>query len=295
MEIIVCAGQIIDPASREIDPLSGAADKNRQVYISCPQDLLAVEEALRLRQIWGGRVTVISLAPPRGEDMLRQMKAMGADEVLRIWGWDWPGEAEPALVSYALARLIRQRPYDLILCGDRGDRFHASQVPAHLAHALGLPLISGVCRLTMEMAGQGTATRILEKGRRQVLQWQGPAVLAVARSEGEPRDASLPARLEALTMAVPTVEYLFSTMIRQRQTIGPRREWKSQIEPLRPQGQVIFTPEAGLSGRERISQIVSGGFLLKHGQVVRGTPAEGAEALIRFLAEKTVIKKRDQD
>lgn len=65
-------------------------------------------------------MTVLAPGPPELENSLRECLALGADRVLRIWGSDWPREIPPSAAAFVLARVIRERNFDLVLCGENG-------------------------------------------------------------------------------------------------------------------------------------------------------------------------------
>ncbi len=289
MDIIVCLKQIIDPGSVEVHPLTGKVNEERLVKITNPSDLCALEEAVRIKEKCGGKVTVLSLGPADTDKGLKETLAMGADQVLRVWDYDWEHVDEPELVAYALAMVIKKQQADLVLCGDRGDSFHVSEVPARIGEYLGMPLITGIVELALnENRKTFRVKRKLEKGKRQVMEGDLPAVLALTEFINEPREYALPDLLRIYDQEIREVN-LSLGMIKKMMPQNISKEMYCQVQNLRPKPQLIFTPDSSLSGAERIEALVSGGISGKKAEFVQGTPFESARRIIDLLKEKEII------
>lgn len=286
MKVIVIVRRVPDPASLEVDQRTGLVDFQRLVYITGPPDLCAVEEGLRLREKAGGQVTVLAPGPPELENSLRECLALGADRVLRIWGSDWPREIPPSAAAFVLARVIRERNFDLVLCGENGGPFEADPLPAWLSQCLQVPLVTAVTDLKMADGGQGLLLqRKLEKGRRQVLECRTPALLTVDPSLNRLRESSLPSLLRALEAAVETVEIELGSIL----GLLPEEVFSGNaggLQPLNPAPLPIYTPDSSLPARARIEQMLSGGLVEKEGLLVEGPPGAVVEKIIGFLIKK---------
>ena len=77
MDIIACIKQVPDTTDVKIDPKTGTLIREGVPSIINPDDKHAIEEALRLREQYGGKVTVISMGPPQAIVALREAYAMG--------------------------------------------------------------------------------------------------------------------------------------------------------------------------------------------------------------------------
>ena len=64
MNIIVCIKQVPDTTDVKINPETNTLVREGIHNIINPFDLYAIEEALRLKEKFGGKVSVISLGPP---------------------------------------------------------------------------------------------------------------------------------------------------------------------------------------------------------------------------------------
>ena len=163
MKIIVCIKQVPDPTVVKFNIETGALDNVR--YILDPVDEVAVSEAIKIRERDGGKVTVISLGPPRVEEALRTCLKMGADEAIHLCDEAFDN-LDVYSTSIVLAKFISKRQYDLILCGresiDEGTGF----LGAGIAEWLNLPLVTAVTRLDIfadTKPSASTGNRISEK------------------------------------------------------------------------------------------------------------------------------------
>lgn len=301
MDIVVCVEQIVDTASIEVDDFTGHLDKSRAVYVTNPADLVAVEEALRIRDKMGGEVRALCVGPPRVEQSLRECLGMGVDRVLRIWGEDWTEEATPTSIAFALTNFIGENPYALVLCGDSGSYWQAGQVSAWIAEYLGLPQVTGVTNLWLADDGQGLIVkRKVEKGRRQVLECRLPVLLAVDILLNEPRDSSLPDLINSLETDVTAVDLSLDSLLRRSPTPDAMTGKRFQTHPLNPDPHLIFSPDSTLPVHERIAELIYGGLPNRRGIVIEGEPHELADRIIAFLEERSLLvslkpEKQDKD
>ncbi|MFQ5745109.1 MAG: FAD-binding protein, partial [Acidobacteriota bacterium] len=160
-------------------------------------DRKGLREALELKRRDPARITVTAyaLAGRPGLEVLRQALAMGADEARLLE----PAADEarqvlqdPASVAEVLSAALRDRPHDLVVCGDLATDTAQGAVAPYLAARLGWDQVRGVERLTWS---EGEPTRLLVSGEG----WQGaelelelPCLVAVAASK---QRVELPFRL----------------------------------------------------------------------------------------------------
>jgi electron transfer flavoprotein beta subunit len=185
MDIAVCVKQTYDlqqirirketrqPVLENVPLTLGNIDKN------------ALEEAVRIKEKWGGKITAVSAGPEILEDTIKEALAMGADEALLVMGRELDA-IESALSASLLAAAIRQLgPLDLILLGEGSTDNYSGQVGPRLAEILNLPLLSFVKSLTVEEKTL-RAVRSLED-RFEELEVEMPAVVTVVSEINEPR------------------------------------------------------------------------------------------------------------
>ena len=79
MNIVVCLKQVPGTTQVKIDPETNNLIRDGIENIINPLDTYAIEEAVRLRERFGGEVTAISMGPPQTETALREAISLGAD------------------------------------------------------------------------------------------------------------------------------------------------------------------------------------------------------------------------
>ncbi|HID71156.1 MAG TPA: electron transfer flavoprotein subunit beta/FixA family protein [Thermoplasmata archaeon] len=185
MDIIVCIKQVPDTTDVKIDPKTGTLVREGVPSIVNPDDKHAVEEALRLKESYGGKVTAISMGPPQAVAALREVYAMGVDETILLSDRAFAG-ADTWATSYTLATAIKKiGKYDIIFCGLQAIDGDTAQIGPQLAEALGIPQITYVQKL--EVQGKKVrAERALENGY-MVLETEIPVLLTAIKSLNEPR------------------------------------------------------------------------------------------------------------
>jgi len=174
--------------------LSGAVlDENGELRTGAlqtryePEDLNALEAALRLKEAHGGAVTVLSPGDVRQLDVAREALYRGADRAVRIAAD--PDELDDAALGALLGAAVRKLgEVNLVLVGTAVPDTAGSLLARHLAHALGWPAVSWVDAIEQLSADRVVARRAIEMGYESV-ECQLPAVLAigVALLEDDPR------------------------------------------------------------------------------------------------------------
>ncbi|MCD6150729.1 MAG: electron transfer flavoprotein subunit beta/FixA family protein [Deltaproteobacteria bacterium] len=168
MNIIVCLKQTPDSETKIILDDNGRVDCGNITYTMNPYDEHALEEALRIKEKQGGRVTVISVLPVKEDtSFITQALAMGADQATVICD-PLLENADQFLVAKAAAALLKQMDCDLILCGKEAIDDGLAQFPAFLAEFLDMPQINVVTAL--EISGSEiTATREVDGGTETII------------------------------------------------------------------------------------------------------------------------------
>ncbi len=188
MNIIVCIKQTPDTETKvRIGADGKTIDPTGVNYILNPYDEFAVEEALQIKERLGGEVTVVSLGPDRVTSAIRTALAMGADKAVHIKMDDTYLDSHA--VASALASVIKDMPYDLILMGKQAVDDDNMQVGPRLATLLDLPCVTVVTKLEVG-GGKLTAEREVEGGI-EVVEAPLPAVVTAQKGLNEPRYASL--------------------------------------------------------------------------------------------------------
>jgi electron transfer flavoprotein beta subunit len=163
-----------------------------------PHEECGVEEAVRLVEAAGGSSTVLTLGPPEAEEQLRDMMAIGVDRAIHLVtdGGEWDPQATASAIVDAVH--ADGDGYDLILFGNESADAGNYQVAIRVAHALGLPCVTGVKALSVE-AGSVRCEQESDSlpGGRDVYVVPMPAVVTVREGLNLPRYPSVPGRLRA--------------------------------------------------------------------------------------------------
>jgi len=203
MTIVVCIKQVPDTTSVRINPETKTLIREGVESIINPFDCYALEEGVRLKERFGGKVIVLTMGPPQAESALREAISLGADEAVLLSDRAFAG-SDTLATSYALAQAIRKLgPIDLILCGKQAIDGDTAQVGPGIAVHLGIPQITYVRKIEAIENGTIRAERLNEDGY-DVLEVRLPAMLTVVKEINQPRIASLKGKMTAKKATIPT-------------------------------------------------------------------------------------------
>lgn len=201
MEILVLLKQTFDTEAKIAVKNGRIADDDVTMVIN-PYDEYAVEEALKLREAFGGTVTVASVGPDRVEEALRRALAMGADEAVLIAP---PAAAvDEMTVAHLLADWAKGKQFDLVLAGNVSVDSGAGQTALRFAEIMGLPHVAAALKL--EIAdGKATVSRDAE-GDTEIIEVALPALVTAQQGLNEPRYPSVPGIMKAKRKTIARVE-----------------------------------------------------------------------------------------
>ena len=147
MEILVCIKQVPGSNKVEVDPVTGVLKRNGADSKMNPYDLYALECGMKLKEQYGGRVSVITMGPPPAATIIREAFAMGADE--GAWVSDRAfGGADVLATSYTLAQGIKKMgKFDVIICGLQTTDGDTAQVGPEVSEALDIPCVCNVAKI----------------------------------------------------------------------------------------------------------------------------------------------------
>lgn len=185
MNIVVCIKQVPDVPSIRIDSQRMTIIREGVESIINPNDCVALEAALDLRNRAGGRITVLSMGPHQSEEALREALAAGADQAILLTDPAFAG-ADTLATSHVLARAISRLELfpDLILCGTKTIDSDTGHVGPQIAQELNMPQVCGVNEIHLE-EGAIIVKRIYD-GLFHTIRVSMPALLTVSHELGSP-------------------------------------------------------------------------------------------------------------
>ncbi len=169
-----------------------------------PEDLNALEEAIKIKETCGGKITVITMGPPNAAQVLRESLFRGADDVILITDRKFAG-ADTLATSYALSMAIKRvKDFDIILCGRQAIDGDTAQVGPQTAEKLGINQITCVDKIIGLKDMEITAERSIEGGYEKV-KAKLPLLLTINGEANEPRPCSAK-RVMAFKNAMTSLE-----------------------------------------------------------------------------------------
>ena len=197
MNIIVCLKQVPDTETQikvGSDEKSIVTDDIK--WVMNPYDEYGVEEALRIKEKFGGEVTVVGLGPKRVTESIRTALAMGADKGILVSDEALEG-SDSLAVAKALAAAIKELDYDLIFSGQRGVDDDMGVVGANIAELLDIPQLSVIDKVEVAEDGKSVKVNRPIEGSTLVIESPLPALITTQKGLNEPRYASLPGIMKA--------------------------------------------------------------------------------------------------
>lgn len=196
MHIVVCIKQVPDSAQIRVHPVTNTIMRQGVPAIINPYDLFALEEALRLKDKYGGTVTVITMGPPQAEAALRKALSFGADDAILITDRAFAG-ADTLATSFALASAIRQiqknMPVDMVFTGKQTIDGDTAQVGPGVAKRLEMQLLTYVSKIvSVKAEASEIVVERRAEGGVQLLKTSLPCLVTVLEGNNQMRFASMP-------------------------------------------------------------------------------------------------------
>lgn len=195
MHIVVCIKQVPDSAQIRVHPVTNTIMRQGVPAIVNPYDLYALEEALRLKDQYGGRVTVLTMGPPMAEAALRKAISYGADDAVLVTDRVFAG-SDTLATSYALASAIQQihkdMPVDLVFTGKQTIDGDTAQVGPGMAKRLDMQLLTYVSKVrSLDLEKSEIVVERRSEGGVQVLKTSTPSLITVLEGNNEMRFATM--------------------------------------------------------------------------------------------------------
>ena len=245
MKAIVCVKQVPDTSGKVAVNPDGTLNRASMATIINPDDLNAVEAALKLKDATGCKVVVVTMGPPPAESMLRELIAMGADEGVLVSAREFGG-SDTFATSQILAAAIKKvglEDDDVVFCGRQAIDGDTAQVGSQIAEKLNIPQISYAADIKME-GDTVTVKRMLEDGY-MTIQAKTPCLLTCIKELNAPRYMSLGGIMDCYQKPVSVYDYntLKDDPLIDPTTIGlkgsPTNIFKSFTPPQKGKGKML--------------------------------------------------------
>jgi len=259
--IIVLAKQVFYTQDLRIDRTTKTLKTEGVARVISESDKNAIEEAVRLKEKHGGKITVLTMGPARAKEALREAIAMGADEGYMLAGPEFENSDAHATALALSAAIKKIGQFDMILCGETSEDQYSFQVGPRTAEILNLPQITYAVRITLQDSNI-LVDRNLEECY-EIVESKLPAFVTVSREINEPR---LPTLMAIMAASKKTMTAWTLADIELKP--GEVGREGSLTEPLRSS---VATGE-----RKRI--------------LIEGEPGEAAEKLVTALVSEGVVK-----
>jgi electron transfer flavoprotein beta subunit len=202
LHIAVCVKQVPDSREIRIDPKTNTLIRQGVPSIINFYDMHGLEEALKIKDRFGARVTVVTMGPPPAEKGLKQCISLGADEAVLVTDRKFAG-ADTLATSYVLAKTLEKvaeewGPLDIVFCGKQTLDGDTGQVGPGIACRLDLEQLTYVCKVVRidPHNRRVTVQRQLEDGV-EVVETSMPVLITALKELNEVRRASLPGMIRA--------------------------------------------------------------------------------------------------
>ena len=203
MNIIVCIKQVPETTEVRINPETNTLMREGVKSIINPFDMYAIEEAIRLKERFGGKVSILTMGPPQADSALREAISMGADEGFLVCDRAFAG-SDTWATSYTLAGAIKKLGvFDLIICGKQASDGDTAQVGPGISTHLNIPQVTYVKKVEEATDKMMRVERMLEEGY-EIIQTPLPALLTVVKEINEPRIPSLKGLMRAKSAKITT-------------------------------------------------------------------------------------------
>jgi electron transfer flavoprotein beta subunit len=204
MNIIVLVKQVPDTSEVKINRETNTLIRDGVPSIINPYDMYAIEEALRLREHLGGKVTAVSMGPPQAAEALKEAVALGVDDVVLISDRAFAG-ADTWATSYTLAKGIKKiGSFDLVIAGKQAIDGDTAQVGPETADMLGIPFVAYIRKIEKVENNKMTVERMMDEGC-DVVETSLPALITVVKEINQPRLPSLKGKMKAKSFKVTTL------------------------------------------------------------------------------------------
>ncbi len=245
MNIVVIIKQVPEIELVRVDEAAGQVTLPSGPGVVNPFDEYAIEEALKIKEANGGKVTVLTVGTDRAVSALRQALSVGVDEAVLVSDAAFDGSDQMAIAKILSAAIGKIDDVNLVLAGKQAIDDDSAIVPAAVAANLNWPQIMFVRKTENITDSEAVFQRSTEDGYDSV-KTALPAVVSVVKEINEPRLPSLKGKMAAKKAQIIT--WAAGDIGVDGASVGansPTKTLKAASPPPRQQGEIIEgeTPE----------------------------------------------------
>jgi electron transfer flavoprotein beta subunit len=201
MNVVVIIKQVPEIELVRVDDTAGQVTLPSGPGVVNPSDEYAIEEALKIREQLGGKVTALTVGSERAESALRQALSVGADEAVLVTDPSFENSDPQAVAVILAAAVTKIGDIQIVMAGKQAIDDDSAQVPAALAARLDWPQVLFVKKTENIAENEAIFQRITEEGYDSV-KTSLPAVISVVKEINEPRLPSLKGKMSAKKAAI---------------------------------------------------------------------------------------------
>lgn len=286
LKIVVLAKQVPDTRNVGKDAMKADGTINRAALpaIFNPEDLNALEQALRLKDTYPGTtISILTMGPGRASEIIREGLYRGADCGYLLTDRAFAG-ADTLATSYALATAIRKiGEFDLIIGGRQAIDGDTAQVGPQVAEKLGIPQVTYTEEILKVEDGKVTVVRHIDGGV-ETVEAPMPLVLTVNGSAApcRPRNAKLVQKFKyATSKSERTGEEKHPELLETRPYLDITEWGVADVD-----GDV---KQCGLSGSPtKVKNVENIVFMAKESKTLTGSDADIENLMIELLSNHTI-------
>ncbi|KAB7709040.1 electron transfer flavoprotein subunit beta [Bacillus aerolatus] len=227
---------------------NGKINEEGAEFIINPYDEYAVEEAIQVRDVQGGEVTVVSVGNEEAEKQLRTALAMGADQAVLINSEEDIENGDQYTTAKIIAEYLKDKAADLIIAGNVAIDSGSGQVGPRVAEMLGIPAITTITNLEID-GSRVTVVRDIE-GDSETIEASLPLLVTAQQGLNEPRYPSLPGIMKAKKK--PLEELELDDIDLDEDDIEPKTKTIEVFLPPKKEAGKVLTGEMN----EQVSELV---------------------------------------
>lgn len=266
MKIVVCVKQVPEVSEIKFNPETKTIVREDVPCAVNPFDRRAVTEAVRIKEKFGGVITVMTMGPHQAREALVECLAMGADKGVYLVDSAFAG-ADTLATARALAIALGREGFDIIFCGRYSTDSETGQVGPEVAELLGIPHVTGVRKIEFN-DNRIMVERETDEGY-EVIECEIPILFTAAERLNRPIKVSSSDIEEARMKPIETV------------TAQSLSEDASNF---------------GLKGSPTYVSDIFSIKIEREGIVASGeNPSEAAEKLTQYLIERGLFERREEE